>query len=232
MSEIATLDTSGLAVVGRGLVTAPDLNGLQRSQTVSLYADPVSWLVLEAVKRAMSEGHEDLLAASEAVGHITVSDHCTTHTMRGIAAAVPAGRVSPLRFSGANPGSICSLPSQLLGFSGPSMTLSMPAEKGLPTAVAIARVWLHQRSAAYVLVTSHSAGDSEHRITSAILKACPGTPAGCEQVPLRGPGRATGAPDSGGIGGTRTTPDTVRVPRSVEAESRHTLRQERGVLKW
>lgn len=173
MSEIATLDTSGLAIVGQGIVTTPDLSGLQPSQMVSVYADPVSWLVLEAVERAMGEGHEDLLAAREAVGHIAVSDHCTTHTMRGIAAAIPAGRISPLRFSGANPGSICSLPSQLLGFSGPSMTLSMPPEKGLPTAVAVARVWLRQRSAAYVLVTSHSAGASRHRITSTILRACP-----------------------------------------------------------
>lgn len=170
MSGITTLDMGGMAVVGQGVASAPDLSGVRPKQKVSLYADPVSWLVLEAVERAVGECDEDLLSARETVGHIAVSDQCTTHTMRGIAVAIPSGRVSPLRFSGANPGSICSLPCQLLGFSGPSMTLSMPPEKGLPIAVTIARVWLNQRSAAYALVTSHRADASGHCITSTILR--------------------------------------------------------------
>jgi hypothetical protein len=170
MSELATLNTRGMRVLGEGVATAPDLSGLFLKQRASLYADPLSWLVLDAAEHAVGECHEELLPVGETVGHIVVSDHCTTHTMREIAEAIPAGRLSPLRFSGANPGSVCSLPSQLLGFSGPSMTLSMPPEKGLPPAVAVARVWLRQGAAAYVLITSHRAGGPGHRVTTTVLK--------------------------------------------------------------
>jgi hypothetical protein len=169
MSQLDGLDTFGMTVVGQGLAAAADLSSVRPKQKASLYADPLSWLVLEAVERAIDAYGGDLLSVREAVGHIAVSDHCTIYTMRGIAAAIPAGRISPLRFSGANPGSICSLPAQFHGFSGPSMTLSMPPDRGLPLAVSIARVWLRQRSAAYMLITSHSADTSGHRITSTIL---------------------------------------------------------------
>lgn len=169
MSEIATLITHGLTVVGQGLATASDLSGVRPRQKASLYADPLSWLVFEAVERAVADYGEELLSEREDVGHIVISDHCTTHTMGSIGAEIPRGRISPLRFSGANPGSICSLPSQFLGFSGPSMTLSMPPEKGSPTAVTIARSWLRQRSVAHVFVTTHSTRASHHRVTSTIL---------------------------------------------------------------
>jgi hypothetical protein len=169
MSQPARLDTFGLTVVGQGLATAPDLSSVRTKQKASLYADPLSWLVLEAVERAIDSCGGDLLSARESVGHIAISDHCTAHTMREIAAAIPAGRISPLRFSAANPGSICSLPAQFHRFSGPSMTLSMPPDRGLPPALSIARTWLRQRSAAYVLITSHAADASGHSITSTVL---------------------------------------------------------------
>jgi hypothetical protein len=170
MSQLAGLDLCGIEVVGRGVATAQDLSSVQPKRKASLYADPLSWLVFEAVERAVDEYGEKLLAAKGSVGHIAVSDHCTTHTIRELAAAIQAGRISPLRFSGANPGSICSLPCQLLGFNGPSLTLSMNPDNGLPPAVAIARVWLRQGSADYVLVTSHSASAPGHRVTSTILR--------------------------------------------------------------
>jgi len=53
MSEIATLITHGLTVVGQGLATASDLSGVRPRQKASLYADPLSWLVFEAVERAL-----------------------------------------------------------------------------------------------------------------------------------------------------------------------------------
>jgi len=174
MNEFARLGSWGMTLVGEGVATAADLSALPPKRKASLYADPLSWLVLEAVERAIDEHGEELLSAREAVGHVAVSDHCTSHTMRELAATIPAGHISPLRFSGANPGSICSLPAQFLGFSGPSMTLSMPPEKGLPPAVTIARLWLRQGSASHVLVTSHDVAASGHRVTSRLLREIQG----------------------------------------------------------
>ena len=160
----------GLDVLGEGVATAPDLSNARTGRRTSVYADPLSWLVLEAVERAIEEYGGELSSARESVGHIAVSDHCTAYTMRELAATIPTGRISPLRFSGANPGTVCSLPAQILGFSGPSMTLSMPPEKGLPPAIAVARVWLRQGTATHVLVTSHRADAAGHHVTSTILR--------------------------------------------------------------
>ncbi|MDX3311251.1 coronafacic acid synthetase [Streptomyces sp. NPDC054884] len=166
----------GMRVVGEGVAVAPDLSAVRPRQKASLYADPLSWLVLDAVEQALGACGGDVAPADawakDGVGHIAVSDLCTTHTMRQLAGAIAEGRFSPLRFSGANPGSICSLPSQLLGFSGPTMTLSMPPEEGLPPALAVARAWLRQDCATRVIVTAHRAdAASGHRVTSTILTA-------------------------------------------------------------
>ncbi|WP_105967719.1 beta-ketoacyl synthase N-terminal-like domain-containing protein [Streptomyces geranii] len=166
--------TYGMKAVGEGVAVAPDLSAAPRRRA-SLYADPLSWLVLDAVEQALgaSDFTPEDASAKEAVGHIAISDQCTLHTMRQLAEAIPAGRISPLRFSGANPGSICTLPSQFLGFSGPTMTLSMPPEKGLPPALAVARAWLRQGCATHVIVTAHRADASGHRVTSTVLTADP-----------------------------------------------------------
>ncbi|MDV9168540.1 coronafacic acid synthetase [Streptomyces sp. W16] len=168
--SIARLNTEGLDIVGRGVATPSDPSGARSRQRTSVYADPLSWLVLDAVRHAIDGHSEELLSSREFVGHVVVSDHCTTHTMRGIAATLAAGRISPLRFSGANPGSVCSLPSQFLGFSGPSMTLSMPPARGLPPALAICRAWLREGSATHMLLTSHDADASGHRVTTTVLR--------------------------------------------------------------
>lgn len=176
MNALAAPHTYGMRSVGEGVALATDLSAAPRRRT-SLYADPLSWLVLDAVEQAIAACGEDFApagtSAKEGVGHIAVSDQCTLHTMRQLAGAIGAGRVSPLRFSGANPGSICALPSQFLGFGGPTMTLSMPPEKGLPPAMAVARAWLRQGCATHVIVTAHRADASGHRVTSAILTPDP-----------------------------------------------------------
>ncbi|MEI5519908.1 coronafacic acid synthetase [Streptomyces brasiliscabiei] len=173
MNSLPVPHTYAVKAVGEGVAVARDLSATPPKRKASLYADPLSWLVLDAVEQALGACGGILTPADaparRSVGHIAVSDQCTTHTMRQLAAAIPSGRVSPLRFSGANPGSICGLPSQLLGLGGPTMTLSMPPEKGLPPALLVARAWLRQDSASHVIVTTHRADASGHHVTSTIL---------------------------------------------------------------
>ncbi|PWC14028.1 coronafacic acid synthetase [Brenneria corticis] len=169
MNEQAVINACGLAILGRGVATAPDLSSLKPKQKASLYADPLAWLVLEAVEQALKENSSALASSGLAVGHIAVSDQCTAHTLHGIGTTIPSGRISPLRFSGACPGMICCLPSLFLGFSGPSLVLSMPPASGLPPALAIASIWLHECSATHVIVTYHRKDTSGHGVTSLIL---------------------------------------------------------------
>lgn len=156
-----------MSVVSTGTVMVADLDELRPRQRPSLYADPVAWLVLDAVDHAVRGSAEQ--PAPESTGHIVVSDHCTGHTMRQIAGGLTTGRISPLRFSGANPGAVCGFTCQLRGFTGPSATLSMAPETGLPVALALARAWLSGGAATHVLVSSHHVDAAGHHVTSVLL---------------------------------------------------------------
>ncbi len=94
-----------------------------------------------------------------------MSDVCTLHTMQHIARDLGRNRLSPLRFSGACPGLVCSLPGQLLRFSGPSLVLSMPPQDGLRPAA-----WLDSGAASYVLVSAHDTDGAQHRARCTLLQ--------------------------------------------------------------
>lgn len=160
---------STLVAISESTATTPDLATMTPGQKVSLYADPLSWLVLSAVERAVALSSEVLNATRLTVGHIVVSDSCTLHTLHAIARTVPSGQVSPLKFSGACPGLVCSLPSQLLGFSGPSTVLSMPGLQGKPYAMTQAQTWLNEQIASHVIVTVHQADGVSHCVTSTVF---------------------------------------------------------------
>ncbi|OSN08189.1 coronafacic acid synthetase [Lonsdalea iberica] len=169
MNEQDVIAVCDLPAIGYGHAVAADLAAMKAGRKASLYADPLAWMVYDAVELALEKDREAICAAKRTVGHIVISDQCTAHTLREIGAAISSGRISPLRFSGACPGLVCALPGQFLGFNGPSMVLSMPAEQGLPAAAAIARNWLSEHAASHVIVTCHEADTAGHSVTSVIF---------------------------------------------------------------
>ncbi|WP_414502462.1 hypothetical protein [Zymobacter sp. IVIA_5232.4 C2] len=169
MSTLASSNPLPLLAVGEGTASTPDLASMKPTQKASLYADPLSWLVLSAVESAVASTRDALDASRRTVGHIVISDTCTLHTLHAIARTVPSGHVSPLKFSGACPGLVCCLPSQLLGFSGPSIALSMLGLLGQPHAMTLAQTWLKDQAASHVIVTVHDADASGHRVTSTVF---------------------------------------------------------------
>ncbi|MFC4465243.1 coronafacic acid synthetase [Streptomyces xiangluensis] len=169
--ENSRLEGMGMTAVARGAAHCSDLSTV-RARRPSFYADPVSWLVAESVEHAMGECAEDVRAAADAVGAITLSDHCTVRTMREISSQATSGRLSPLRFSGANPAAAGSLPGILFGFKGPSLTLSTPPTHGLPAALVAARSWLALEAATYVVLNGHVADSGDcHAVWSVIVRA-------------------------------------------------------------
>ena len=77
-------------------------------------ADPAAWLVADAMEQALNACSAPWQEARKEIGVISISDRCTLFTMNGIASGAQNGQVSPLRFAGANPGSITGLPCKLL----------------------------------------------------------------------------------------------------------------------
>ncbi|QDX31001.1 hypothetical protein [Dickeya poaceiphila] len=169
MNDTEALTAQCLNIAGQGMASTADLSTYKSAQKASLYADPLSWLILETVEQAIA-GHRDAItSACASVGHIAISDQCTLKTIHDIAATLSSGHLSPLRFSGACPGTVISLPSQFRRFSGPSMVWSMPPDNTQHYAAVLARVWLDEGAATHVIITTHHVDASGHHIHSIVV---------------------------------------------------------------
>ncbi|MGW7489009.1 hypothetical protein [Streptomyces sp. NPDC054786] len=175
MSEsraMATISRHPLVAAGYGEVVTTTPAGHSRNGS-SLFADPLAWLMAEAVERAADDCGTDLSAVGDQVGMVAISDACTLETMRAIAKATPRGRLSPLKFAGANPGSVAGLPCIRNGFRGPTLTLSMSPAPALPSALAMAEGWIARGSARYVLIGSHRRDGDVHGARCYVLQSSP-----------------------------------------------------------
>ncbi|MEU7746482.1 hypothetical protein [Nonomuraea sp. NPDC049158] len=165
-------DRPGLVTVAHGLRETGDLAAAGR-RTASFYADPAAWLVVSAVEAALAWAPEVVRRRAAEIGALAVSDHGSRHTMRSVADTAARGRVSPLRFAGANPGSLAGLLCITLGFRGPSLLVCMPPERAGPIVALIAAGWLATGQCRYVAVAEHSANNGHHTATARILAPAP-----------------------------------------------------------
>ncbi|HEX8092912.1 coronafacic acid synthetase [Jatrophihabitans sp.] len=169
---LADLVGQGVRVLAEGRSSTPDLRNFRGGSKPSFFADPLSWLVAQSVEQAVAQCGAEVRSAAEEVGSLLISDVCSLTTMRQVAERVPSGRLSPLRFSGANPGVTATLPAMTFGFTGPSLTLSMTPADGLPWGLVIARCWLVSGQARHVVLASHRhEPDAGHQVDSAVLTA-------------------------------------------------------------
>lgn len=157
-----------LAVLGTATVEGGD--DLDRRRGASFYADPVAWLVADAVGAALASAGEPGRATGDDVAVVTVSEHATAHTMRQVAGMRDRGRVSPLRFAGANPGSVAGLACIVHGLRGPSLMLSMPPAQARSTVALLARAWLAGGACTRVVVSEHAARpQGGHTVRTVVL---------------------------------------------------------------
>ncbi|MFG2863465.1 hypothetical protein [Streptomyces sioyaensis] len=173
MSESRTTAATSrrpLITTGYGEVVTTTPAGHSRNGS-SLFADPLAWLMAEAVERAVESCDTDLSIVGDQVGMVAISDVCTLETMRAIAEATPRGRLSPLKFAGANPGSVAGLPCIRNSFRGPTLTLSMSPAQALPSALAMAEGWIARGSARYVLIGSHRRDGDVHGARCYVLQS-------------------------------------------------------------
>jgi 3-oxoacyl-(acyl-carrier-protein) synthase len=162
----------GLVTLAEAVCESGDLAAEGR-RTVSFYADPVAWLVVSAVEAALAAAPDDVRRQAAEVGALAVSGHGTRHTMRSVAAAAERGRVSPLRFAGANPGSLAGLLCITLGFRGPSLLVCMPPDAARAAVPVIASGWLTSGQCRYVAVAEHTVDGERHTVTGRILESPP-----------------------------------------------------------
>lgn len=150
-----------MELLARGSAAAPTLSAVRGSRR-SMFADPAAWLVVAAVTDAITTLQGELSEAASEVGVICVSRDCTLHTITAVGQGVPNGRVSPMRFAGANPGTMSSLPCIVFGFGGPTLVFATDPAVAAPAVTTVAQSWLRGGIATYVLVCRHDAGTDGH----------------------------------------------------------------------
>lgn len=143
-------------------------NIIKKTKKVN-YADKAAWLVVDAINNAMEKIDDEIILDKENVGVITISNICTLETMKIVSQSAKEGRVSPLKFAAANPGSLTGLACISFGFMGPSLTFIMPPEKGLFIAAFIARTWFKEYGIKYVIINTYSTKRNKYCVARSII---------------------------------------------------------------
>ncbi|MBD1372674.1 coronafacic acid synthetase [Hazenella sp. IB182357] len=151
-----------------GMSHTDKLTHAQR-KVASFYADPAAWLVVDAVKDALQRFNRDLTPIKEKIGVITISDICTLNTINMIRNQVSKGRVSPIRFAGANPGSMAGLPCIIHGYRGPTLVFTSPLAETIDAVVATVLSWLRKQQASYVFINTYQQQSTECYTVRSIL---------------------------------------------------------------
>ncbi|MCP3803419.1 hypothetical protein NLX83_29505 [Allokutzneria sp. A3M-2-11 16] len=128
-----------------------------------VYADPVAWLLADVVHTALADCET---TSPSRVGVIAVSEFATRDTLRQIADSAANGRVSPMRFAAAGPGSPVGLICSVFGFQGPTAVLPMPKESARTVIEALLADWLSGARPCVeqvVVVTHELTEDGGHR---------------------------------------------------------------------
>ncbi|MGI5500348.1 hypothetical protein [Lentzea sp. CA-135723] len=155
-----------MRVLSSAAMSAEDLSR-HAANKPSFYADPVAWLAAAVVGDALERCREELDGTDVAV--LAMSATATASTMAGIADGSARGRVSPLRFAGANPGLVAGLPCIRWGLRGPSLVLAMHPGHAVQAALCVARHWLESAQARHVVVVGHELDENVHTVRSVVL---------------------------------------------------------------
>jgi len=159
-----------VALIGQSSFSTADPAGASVNRP-SFYADPLAWVVAVAVERAFSDSAEEVAAAAEDAGVIVISSGLVLPTARAIAEKVSRGRVSPLRFAGANPGVLAALPCMQWQLRGPSLVLVGPPDQAASTALAVAQDWLEHGQASRVACVAHDENAGHHTVRCAVVRS-------------------------------------------------------------
>lgn len=165
-------------LIGQSRVVVADPGQAPR-RIPRVYADPVAWLLAEAVGTALESCGEAAPANPRDVGVIGVAAHPTAVTLRSVSEAAGRGAVSPMRFAAAGPGAPVGLICAAFGFQGPTMMLPMPIGDATAAVRTLLADWLTgpARMARHVIVVTHHTTDGDpaarHVATGTVIAGPP-----------------------------------------------------------
>lgn len=144
-----------LVVAGRGeAVEARRSRFDAPALTAIRYADPAAWITATAVANAIDPIRDAVAAAHDRVGVVVTSAEGPVEAMAAMHEASQGGSSSPIRFPASNAGSLAGLTSIAFGLRGPTLMLTLPADRGVPVGLLLADGWLRRGVVSFVAVAS------------------------------------------------------------------------------
>ncbi len=140
------------------------------------YADPAAWITATAVANALDPLRDAVAAAHDRVGVIVTSAEGPVEAMAAMCEASRAGSSSPIRFPASNAGSLAGLTSIAFAFRGPTLMLTLPADRGVPVAMLLAAAWLGREVVDFVAVAACGRREGKPVARCVLLGARQGEP--------------------------------------------------------
>ena len=139
-------EVAGVRTSARFELSEPSVVAIAAGRS-GTYADPVAWLISSTVLQLLAQvGDEDSRGRT---GLIVASETATAETMRDVAAAAVHGRVSPMRFAAASPGTVVGVACATAGLRGPALLLTTRGDDPVPAQL-VADLWLEDETEAGV----------------------------------------------------------------------------------
>lgn len=135
------------------------------------YADPASWTTATAVAHAVAAQRDAVLAAHDRVGVIVTSAEGPVEAMAAMCEASKSGSSSPIRFPASNAGSLAGLTSIAFTFRGPTIMLTLPADRGVPAGLLLAEAWLGRGMADFIVLAACGRRDEKPAARCLLLAA-------------------------------------------------------------
>jgi hypothetical protein len=169
--------THALLVAGRGQAVEATRSRFDAPALAAIrYADPAAWITATATANAVDPLREAVAAAHDRVAVVVTSAEGPVEAMAAMCEASRAGSSSPIRFPASNAGSLAGLTSIAFGFRGPTLMLTLPADRGVAVGLLLAEAWLGRGIVSFVVLAACGRRDGRPVARCLLLGNSLGTP--------------------------------------------------------
>lgn len=168
-------DLSAFLIAGSGEAEAFERDLFDPKIRASIrYADQAAWITATAVTRALARAGDGWSELRHQIGMIVLGDQGPGATMAGMQEEGAKGFSSPLHYAASGPWTLVGVSCIAFGFRGPTLSLTMDPQAGLPTALTLCQAWLARKAARMMVVAACRTSASGATFARALLLAPPG----------------------------------------------------------
>jgi hypothetical protein len=168
-------DLSAFIVAGSGEAAAFERDLFDPRIRASIrYADQAAWITATAVTKTLAAAGDGWSELRHQIGMIVLGNQGPGATMAGMQEEGTKGFSSPLHYAASGPWTLVGVSCIAFGFRGPTLSLTMDPQDGLPTALTLCQAWLARKAARLMVVAACRTDAAGATLARALLLAPPG----------------------------------------------------------